>query len=144
MYCNLRFAHKHISSKIPAGTIANMWGKIRMAPNLHVSVCLRWKSRILHRKSQHQAVNTEELQWLEGNKNKVDCQEIYLKCLTYFSSIFHALLVQQILFHADPYIPDTGSGNLGIVLHAAQEMWKAGHRFKITKKSETRAEIFVY
>lgn len=32
IYCNLRRAHKHISSKIPAGTkVTNMWGKIRIS-----------------------------------------------------------------------------------------------------------------
>lgn len=131
MYCNLRYAHKHISSKIPAGTkVTNMWGKIRIPSNLQVSACLRWKSQILHRQTSQRAVNTEQLLRLRGNKNKADLKEIHLKCLIYFSYIFHALSVQQILFHAEPCIPDTVSGNLGIVLHAAQEMWKAGHGFR--------------
>lgn len=44
--------------------------------------------------------------------------------------MFHALSIHQILFHTEP--PRQGAtpvnGNVGIILHAAHEMWKAGHR----------------
>lgn len=53
-----------------------------------------------------------------------------LKYLINFSSIFHALSIHQILFHTDPLRrsnANTVNGNLGIILHAGYEMWKAGH-----------------
>lgn len=53
------------------------------------------------------------------------------KYLIYVSWKFHALSICQILFHSDPLVsrsnPSAVNGNLGIILHAVQGTWKAGH-----------------